>query len=254
MGGQMISRGEFLRAGALAAGGLLFGGRDGALAAAGQSVPQRGDSLENLVLDGSETVGSPFLMRGARNTKRVALTFDDGPSPGVTNRVLETLRKFKVRATFFMIGNRVVESPGLAKEVHAAGHELANHSFTHPTLGSLSAERVASELHLCQDAIEKHVGVRPSWLRPPYGSFKTSQGPIARTEQLSIVIWSVDPRDWARPGAQAIQQRILGSTAGGDIILCHDLHSQTADAAPGIVEGLLERGFQPCTLSDLILG
>ncbi|MCC6355203.1 MAG: polysaccharide deacetylase family protein [Verrucomicrobiae bacterium] len=254
MGGGVISRGAFIRAGALAAGGLLLGGRGLARAQAGAGVPQRGDSLDSLVLDGSDIVGSPFLMRGARNTKRVALTFDDGPSPGVTNRVLETLRKYKVRATFFMIGQRVVESPGLAKEVQAAGHELANHSFTHPTLGSLSADRVASELHLCQDAIEKHVGVRPSWLRPPYGSFKTSQGPIARSERLGVVIWSVDPRDWARPGVAAIQQRVLGGTAGGDIILCHDLHSQTADAAPGMIEGLLERGFQPGTLSDLVLG
>jgi len=247
----MLSRAEFLRSGLLATGGLLFGGR-----AAGEApgVPQRGDSVDNLVLDGSEAVGSPFLMRGARNTKRVALTFDDGPSPGVTPRVLETLRKYKIHATFFMIGQRVVESPGLAKEVRDAGHELANHTFTHPTLGSMSAERVTNEIHQCQDAIEKHVGVKPSWFRPPYGSFRSSQGPIARMERLSIVIWSVDPRDWSRPGAQAIQQRILGNTAGGDIILCHDLHSQTADAAPGIVEGLLERGFQPCTLSDLILG
>lgn len=250
----MISRGEFLRAGVLAFGGMVLGGAGRAMAAGGSTVPERGDSMEGLTADGGGAIGSPFLMRGSRRTKRVALTFDDGPSPGVTDRVLEALRKHKLRATFFMIGNRVVESPGLAKEVLAAGHELANHSYTHPTLGGLSAERVASELHLCQGAIEKHVGVRPSWFRPPYGSFRTSQGPLARAERLNIVIWSVDPRDWARPGAQAIQQRILGGTTGGDIILLHDLHSQTADAVPGIFEGLLERGFEPGTLSDLILG
>jgi len=246
---RKVSRGEFLATGLLAAGGLIFGNRAGAEA----PMPQRGDSMDDLIANGSDSVGSPFLMRGARRTKKVALTFDDGPSPGVTNRVLETLAKYKIRATFFMIGQRVLESPGLAKEVHAAGHELANHSFTHPTLGGLSVDRVTSELHQCQNAIEKSTGVKPSWFRPPYGSFRTSQGSIARKEQLSIVIWSVDPRDWSRPGARAIQERVLGSTSGGDIILCHDLHSQTADAAPGMIEGLLERGFEPCTLSDLIL-
>lgn len=245
---RTLSRAEFLGAGVMAAAGLFLGGR-----ALGEA-PQRGDSVDNLISNGADSVGSPFLMRGARNTKRVALTFDDGPSPGITDRVLKTLAEYKIRATFFMIGQRVVESPGLAREVRDAGHELANHSFTHPTLGGLAVDRVSNELHQCQNAIETATGVKPSWFRPPYGSFRSSQGSIARKEQLSIVIWSVDPRDWARPGAKAIQQRILDSTTGGDIILCHDLHAQTADAAPGIIAGLLERGFQPGTLSDLILG
>lgn len=256
MTGMNVSRGEFLRLGCMAAGGLLLGGRAGAAeSAGGRMMPERGDSAEDPVVNGVEgAVAGPFLMRGMRGTKRVALTFDDGPAPKSTEKVLKALERFKLHSTFFMIGQNVVQSPGLAKEVHDAGHELANHSFTHPSLGSLSQQRVEQELRLCQDAIEKHAGVQPSWLRPPYGSFRTSQGPIARKEQLNVVIWSVDPRDWTRPGVSTIQSRVLSGTAGGDIILCHDLHEQTADAVPGILEGLLERGFEPVTLSQLVLG
>lgn len=252
LNGQM-TRGCFLRLGGLAAAGMVLGGRSEG--AEGAVVPERGDSVDNLLANGGGgPVAGGFLMRGARGTKRVALTFDDGPAPKTTGTVLKTLDRFKIKSTFFMIGKSVVESPGMAREVHAAGHELANHSFTHPSLGSLSQGRVEQELRLCQDAIQKHVGVNAAWLRPPYGSFRTSQASIARNEKLNVVIWSVDPQDWRRPGVATIQRRILEGTAGGDIILCHDIHAQTVEALPGVIEGLLERGFEPVTLSQLVLG
>jgi len=238
--------------GVAALGGCLFpaiswGESSDALA------PSKGDSLAGLAAD-AQGAGTPFLFRGTRETRKIALTFDDGPSPGVTEPVLDALEKNGAKATFFMIGRRVKSSPDLAKRVHSAGHEIANHSYTHPVLGKMSDEQVRQELQLCQETISGTVGITPTWFRPPYGSFRTSQGALTKAQKLGVVIWSVDPRDWARPGADVITRRVLGGSCGGDIILCHDLHAQTAHAAPSMIEGLVKKGYQLVTLSELILG
>jgi peptidoglycan/xylan/chitin deacetylase (PgdA/CDA1 family) len=199
-------------------------------------------------------VSLPFLIRGSRETKKVAFTFDDGPTPGVTEMVLDALKKHNIKATFFMIGQRVKERPDMARRVRDEGHELANHSYTHPALGKLGADRVKSELNRCQEVIHEATGVTPTWFRPPYGSFRQSQGPLAVAERLNVVIWSVDPRDWSRPGVGAIQNRVIQGTGNGDIILCHDLHKQTGQAADAMIAGVLQRGFEPVKLGDLLLG
>lgn len=217
-------------------------------------VPFRGDSLDaptDYVQPAKET---PFILRGPRGNPRIALTFDDGPTPGVTDKILKVLEQNRARATFFMIGNRIKQSPSLAREVRDQRHEVANHSYTHPVLSRLSKQTVHNELQKTQGTIEDMLQVQSRWFRPPYGAFNRSQTPIASELKLSVVIWSVDPRDWSRPGINVIHRRILSQTAGGDIVLCHDLHRQTAQAAPYIIPSLIDRGFELVTLSDLLLG
>ena len=221
----------------------------------GQSieVPFRGDSLETPKDYVQPARESPFIIRGPRDTRRIAITFDDGPSPGVTEKVLQALSQNRAKATFFMIGNRIKESPNLAREVQSQGHEIANHSYTHPFLSRLSTETVKQELEKTQNIIEETMNVKAHWFRPPYGAFKVSQAPIATALKLNIVIWSVDPQDWARPGINVIHRRIINQTSGGDIILCHDLHRQTGEAAPYVIASLVNRGFELVTLSELLL-
>lgn len=184
---------------------------------------------------------------------RIALTFDDGPTPGVTEIVLKELDKRALKVTFFMIGHNVRLYPALAKEVADAGHEIANHSYTHPALSSLSEERVNDELQKTQDVIHEATGKVPAWFRPPYGAFRVKdQGHIPRSKSLGVVLWSVDPRDWSKPGAGSIVQRVVSTTVPGSIILLHDLHSQTAEAAGTLLDLLMEKNYNFASMSHLL--
>lgn len=203
-------------------------------------------------LKGEYEVNAHFVHSGPGFGHRIALTFDDGPTPGVTEIVLAELAKRNLKATFFMIGNKVLMYPDLARAVVEAGHEVANHTFTHPTLSKLSAERVDSELQKCQEAIITTTGKTPVWFRPPYGAFRKEQGTIPRSKDLGVTYWSVDPQDWAQPGVAKIASRILSTARPGSIILMHDLHKQTALAVPAIFDGLLEKDFNMTRLTGFL--
>ncbi|MFZ5806302.1 MAG: polysaccharide deacetylase family protein [Verrucomicrobiota bacterium] len=199
---------------------------------------------EVAVTEGEYNINPSFVTRGNGFGNRIAITFDDGPTPGVTEPILEELRKHDLRATFFMIGKNVEHAPSLAKQVADAGHEVANHSYGHPMLTRLPLAQVEYEIQKTQDAIFKATGKTPIWFRPPYGAFdKAKHGPIARDKGLGIVYWSVDPQDWKKPGADAIASRVINATTPGSIILLHDLHLQTAQAVPRIFETLKEKAF-----------
>ncbi|MDR1191388.1 MAG: polysaccharide deacetylase family protein [Verrucomicrobiales bacterium] len=194
-----------------------------------------------------------FETHGPGLGSRVALTFDDGPAPGGTELVLKALDRRKLRATFFMIGRNAARHPALAAEVAAAGHEIGNHSYTHPRLDRLPANRAEAEIDRTQEAIATATGKAPAWLRPPYGGFRRKeQGPLARARDLGVVWWSVDPLDWRRPGARRIISRVVGETLPGSIILLHDIHPQTAQATGELLDRLLEQGFNFTTVSGFL--
>jgi peptidoglycan/xylan/chitin deacetylase (PgdA/CDA1 family) len=202
---------------------------------------------------GEYEVNAHFVNSGPGFGNRLALTFDDGPSPGVTDRVLEELAKRNLRATFFMIGSKVAAYKSLAKEVFDAGHELANHTYTHPKLSSLSSERVTQELQKTQDILAEITGRVPNWFRPPYGAFnREGQGSIPRGKDLGVAYWSVDPRDWAQPGVRSIVEHIAKNAKPGSIILLHDLHRQTADATGEVLDRLEDKAYRLTQLSRFL--
>jgi peptidoglycan/xylan/chitin deacetylase (PgdA/CDA1 family) len=151
-----------------------------------------------------------------------------------------------------MIGRNVDAYPALAKRVFDEGHEIGNHSYTHPALGKMSEDKVSTEINRCQDSIEKAVGTTPVWFRPPYGSFHKSQGKIPAARHLGVSYWSVDPRDWAKPGVQRVIDSVLTQSRPGSIILLHDIHQATVDAVPAILDTLLERDYTFTTLSGFL--
>lgn len=161
-------------------------------------------------------------IRRTGNPKTLALTFDDGPNPAVTPRLLDLLEGNGVRATFFLIGTHVRGCPSLAKEIAARGHTVANHTHTHPNLIFLSPRRIREELERCQDSIADAVGRQASWMRPPYGA----RGPqlarvVRRGGWKAVVMWSLWLYDWKpQPGERAIAR--LRRAQGGDIVLLHD--------------------------------
>ncbi|QMU77854.1 polysaccharide deacetylase family protein [Streptacidiphilus sp. PB12-B1b] len=152
----------------------------------------------------------------------LALTFDDGPSPVYTPEVLSILRQYRVTATFFMIGLNAARYPDTVRQVVEEGHTVGNHTWTHPDLGTLTRPQVRTELERTGDLLARLCGGRPSLFRAPGGFFTHATMDLCGELGLRPVSWSVDPEDWANPGADAIAQRVLRHARTGSIVLDHD--------------------------------
>jgi peptidoglycan-N-acetylglucosamine deacetylase len=179
-------------------------------------------------------------------SRAIALTIDDGPDPAYTPQVLQLLRQYQVTATFSMIGINVAAHPDLAKMVAEAGHQIANHTWTHADLARSPAHFVHSELARASAAIHAVTGVQPGLFRAPYGAW--SAAVIRQCEHMKMIplAWSVDPRDWAQPGTRSIVRNIMGNTRPGSIILEHDgggNRAQTVAALRIVLPRLLDEGY-----------
>lgn len=184
--------------------------------------------------------------------KYVALTFDDGPSADVTPRVLETLKQYDAKATFFMLGSQVDYHPDMAKRVSDAGHEIGNHTKQHQDLTTLGPEEIRQEISSTSDTIANATGTRPYLVRPPYGAYNDYVINDAANHGDSIVLWSVDSLDWQSRNANAINHEIQQQITPGSIVLMHDIHEATADALPELMEQLHQEGYQFVTVSQLL--
>lgn len=216
----------------------------------GGPVPR--NNAGNLPSNFSKSAGVTFS-RVPVNGNFIAITFDDGPHPQNTPRLLDMLAQRDIKATFYVIGRSVDLHPGVLRRTVAEGHEIGNHSHTHRLLSKLGDTEVRQEMQRCQDAIGRAAGVRPCTMRPPYGGLLQRQRELIHNEfGYPTILWSVDPLDWKRPGASVVASRIISGTTAGGIVLAHDLHSQTVDAMPATLDGLLNRGFKFVTVSQLI--
>lgn len=195
-----------------------------------------------------------LTFHGNTNLREIALTFDDGPAPD-TQDFLDILRKHHVLATFFMLGLEVQNFPALAREVAAEGHAIGDHSWDHPDLTFLSARQVTQQLANTRNIIRQVTGVTPTLFRPPYEAYTRQVLNIAFSLKLSTILWNSDPRDWARPGVNAIINYVLNNAQNGSIILMHDGggdRSQTIAALPIIIERLQARGFTFVTIPQML--
>jgi peptidoglycan/xylan/chitin deacetylase (PgdA/CDA1 family) len=183
----------------------------------------------------------------------IALTFDDGPQATLTPKLLDLLAAHQIKATFFVIGQNVAEHPEIVARAAREGHEIGNHSWSHPNLGKMSDDGVRQQLRQTQDAIESATGDKPTLLRPPYGSLTTRQRRWIHVEfGYEIVLWDVDPLDWKRPGPTVVCNRIVKETRAGSIVLSHDIHPGTIAAMPSTLDQLEAKGFKFVTVSELI--
>nr|WP_008558140.1 chitooligosaccharide deacetylase NodB [Bradyrhizobium sp. CCGE-LA001] len=202
----------------------------------------------------------------ADRSRCVYLTFDDGPNPLCTPDVLDVLAELKVPATFFVIGAYAAQQPELIRRMIADGHEVANHTMTHPDLSRCELAKVQSEIlgandvihAACPQALLRHV-------RAPYGRWTEEVFVAAEMAGLAMVHWSVDPRDWSRPGVDAIVNAVLASVRPGAIVLLHDgcppseqgqctasgLRDQTLTALSQLIPALQGRGFAISSLPQL---
>jgi peptidoglycan/xylan/chitin deacetylase (PgdA/CDA1 family) len=177
----------------------------------------------------------------------VRLTFDDGPNKKATPAILDTLAARGVKATFFVVGSMAAASPGIVRRASTEGHGIGNHSWSHPNLTGLSREQVTSQLARTNEAIKQATGTSPTEWRPPYGATNTLVEAAARDVGLtSMVLWTVDPRDWADPPATTVRDRVLQAVRPNSIVLLHDgTGANTPEALPMILDGLADRGY--CT-------
>ena len=187
--------------------------------------------------------------------KQIALTFDDGPHPALTPRILEILAKYNVPATFFMVGQNVLNYPNAARAVIEAGHEVGNHTFTHPHIANLNEKAIFEEIGKCEDALEELCEYRPHLLRTPQGALTQSLERCLLDDDYILVLWSLDTRDWENKSTVSIVKTVLDSVQSGDIILMNDFighNSKTPEALEKIIPILLSRGYEFVTVSALL--
>lgn len=202
-----------------------------------------GTSPQNLVAYSSAVVDGPYI----------AITFDDGPNPETTPRLLKMLEQRGIKATFFVLGSRAVASPAIIKQMVAQGHEVANHSWDHPQLPKISVAAADKQIGDTNAAIEQITGLKIRNVRPPYGAMTPALRAHLREKFGSTFIyWSVDPLDWKDRNPQLIHDRILANVHPGAIILVHDIHPTTVDAMPKTLDDLKARGFKFVTVNELI--
>jgi peptidoglycan/xylan/chitin deacetylase (PgdA/CDA1 family) len=183
----------------------------------------------------------------------VAISFDDGPHPELTPKLLDILKARNIRATFYVIGRNVEAYPEIARRIVAEGHEIANHTWSHPSLTKIGAAGVAREIKRTTEVIQRVTGVTPTTMRPPYGATNASINRRMNEEfGLRVAMWSVDPQDWKYRNAQRVANHLATQTKAGDILLAHDIHPSTIAAMPPALDALLAKGLRFVTVEELI--
>lgn len=190
-------------------------------------------------------------------TKQIALTFDDGPSKKYTQEILEILKQYNAKATFFVVGKNAKDNPQIILEEYSAGHEIGNHTYSHPNLRGLSPEKVDEEIFKTQEIIKEITGEYPTLFRPPGGYLSNDIVDKIASNNCKTVLWSwrQDTKDWTSPSADTIVNSVLTNLKDGDIILFHDYNSKkspTPDALRKLLPVLKEKGYEFVTVSELV--
>lgn len=209
----------------------------------------------------SSRIFKPVVSRGPGNERRVALTFDDGPSAPFTEQILDVLRRKNVTATFFVCGDNTERHPEIVRRISEEGHTLGNHTYSHPFLLFKSRRKIAEEIDRTQTAIEKIAEVRPALFRPPYGIRWPGLMPVLAERGMKMVMWSATGYDW-KYKADAIVRATVGELKPGAVILLHDGRearpanevdrSDTVAALPAIIDEARAAGFEFVSLQDFL--
>ena len=184
-----------------------------------------------------------------KNRKVVALTFDDGPNPATTNQALDTLSKYGIKATFFVLGKNVSGNEEILKRMKADGHVIGNHSWSHPVLSKLSLDEAKKQITDTEAALTKVLGSSSKLMRPPYGAITDD---IRNSLDLSFIMWDVDSLDWKSKNEASILTEIQRQVKNGSIILMHDIHVETVNALPKVIDYLKEQGYEFVTVPEML--
>lgn len=218
----------------------------------GQSSPNKPTSSVEL-----DKATSPVVDYAAPpSAKLVALTFDDGPDKNYTMDVLDILREYKLKATFFTVGIQVKKYPEIMKHIAQDGHAIGNHSYHHPNLSKLDSKTIKEEIKWTDHLIEKTVGYVPRLVRAPYGALSPLVRSIMKDNNRELVGWTVDTRDWAGESVARMRANVNKNTKPGGIILMHSFGSKhlknTVELLPLIIEDLSKKGYTFVTVDELL--
>lgn len=193
-----------------------------------------------------ETMGKAFEETGS---KKIALTFDDGPHPFYTHQLLEGLEERDVKVTFFITGKNVEAYPEIVKEIYDGGHLIGNHTYSHTQLTSKNADSFKQEIIKTNEAIKAVTGEDTIYVRPPYGSWNKE---LEKELNMFPVLWTIDPLDWCSNDVSCIVRNVTAKVGENDIILMHDQYKTTVTAALKIVDELKEEGYEFVTVDELL--
>ncbi|MER2081481.1 MAG: polysaccharide deacetylase family protein [Ruminococcus sp.] len=192
------------------------------------------------------------IYRVQSDKKEVAISFDAAWGNEETGQLLDILDEHDVKATFFLVGDWVDKYPDDVKNIAAHGHDIGNHSDTHPHLPQLSTENATSEIQRCNEKIEALTGSAPTLFRPPYGDYNNSVVSAVKSLGMYCVQWDVDSLDWKDPSPEQLCQNVLGKVRDGSIVLMHNGAKNTPAALPSIIEGIQNKGYEIVLIKDLI--
>ena len=191
----------------------------------------------------------------ANNSMKIAITFDDGPHPKQTMRILDILKKYNVKATFFVIGINAKNYPHVLNKVIEGGHEVGNHTFTHKVLKSIPESSIRNELDSTRLMLDTLYSYDPVLLRPPCGLYDSSLINVAKDNGYKIILWTIDTHDWAHESVKSIVKNVLSNVSSGDIVLFHDYISgvdNTPEALEILIPRLIDLGYEFVTVSELL--
>ncbi len=186
---------------------------------------------------------------------KIALTFDDGPHPRYTPQILDILNEYNIKATFFVIGVNADNYPEAIENVIKNGHEIGNHTYSHPHVSCLNSHTLKSEVEKCESTIYGRTDYKTKLFRPPEGFIDTDVKTVLRDLDYKVILWDLDTRDWAHTSPDSISNYIIDNIESGDIILMHDFiayDSPTPEALRLFIPVLLEKGYKFVVVSELI--
>lgn len=200
-----------------------------------------------------------IINKGNEDEKVIALTFDDGPDEVFTPQILDILKKYNVKATFFIIGEKVANHEDIIKRQIAEGHEIGNHTFTHINAVKKNYSEIQQEVTKTQEAIKSVTGKYPTLFRPPYRALNKELCKVIKENNMNIILWSnIDVRDWSNPGVDTMVNTIENKIQNGNIVILHDYNtvrndkSQTIETLEIVIPKLKEKGYKFVTISELI--
>lgn len=195
----------------------------------------------------------PIYSVGREDTdKTISISFDAAWGNEDTGELIEILGKYNIKATFFVVGDWVEKYPESVRQLHDAGHEIMNHSDTHPHMSKLSREQMSAEIESCNDKIEAITGVRPTLFRAPYGEYCNELIEVLGSLSMYCIQWDVDSLDWKDLSAGEISGRVCSKVCPGSIVLFHNAALNTPEALPTIIENLLAQGYTFVPISQNI--
>ncbi len=217
----------------------------------GVAVPSNWDPPRHLVLP-APPVDLPAVQAAPLKHRWIALTFDDGPHPGMTDRLLGVLRKERVPGTFFIVGKMGDRYPDLVRTISEQGHEVANHTYNHPNLTRISDEAVMNELERTRMLIHRLTGHDSLLFRPPGGEYSRQTIKLTAQAGYRMILWSILTNDVEGASCRAMRRRILDGAGDGGIILMHSGVENTMKVLPGVIAELKDRGYHFVTVSALL--